>query len=136
MLAVGLKALEDAQHLLRRLAVSAVRHQFGVTQDGVERCAQLMAHIGEELRLVLTSLFQLLALVLDLVEQSHILDGYARLVGEGRHQVDLLVGERANHLSHEDDSANRMTFTQQRHAEDRPKPDLSLHLLKSIFRIS
>jgi integrase len=31
--------------------VSAVRHQFGVTEDGVERRAQLMAHIGEKLRL-------------------------------------------------------------------------------------
>src|SRR6516165_10166124 len=52
MLAVGLKAFEYAEHLLGRLTVSAVRHQFGVTQDSVEWCAQLMAHIGEELRLV------------------------------------------------------------------------------------
>src|SRR5262252_7140676 len=44
MLAVGLKALEDAGHLFRWLAVSAVRHQFGVAQDGVERRAQLVAH--------------------------------------------------------------------------------------------
>src|SRR5262249_2993544 len=29
--------------------VCAVRHQFRVAQDGVERRAQLMAHIGEEL---------------------------------------------------------------------------------------
>ena len=50
--AVGLKAFEYAKHLLGRLAVSAVRHQFGIAEDGVERCAQLVAHVGEELRLV------------------------------------------------------------------------------------
>src|SRR5690349_20091462 len=44
--AVGLKAFEYAEHLLGWLAVSAVRHQFGVAQDGVERRAQLVAHIG------------------------------------------------------------------------------------------
>src|SRR5215469_4727947 len=49
VLAVGLKAFEYAQHLFGRLAVSAIRHQFGVAQDGVERGAQLVAHIGEEL---------------------------------------------------------------------------------------
>jgi hypothetical protein len=112
------------------LAVSAVRHQFGVAQDGVEWRAQLMAHIGEKLRLVLACLFQLPALVLDLVEQPHIFDGYARLVSEGRHQVDLLVSERANDLAHQDDSANRMAFAQQRHAEDGAKADLLLHCLK------
>src|SRR6516165_6029390 len=46
MLAVGLKPFEYAKHLLGRLAVSAVRHQFGIAQDRIERRAQLMAHIG------------------------------------------------------------------------------------------
>jgi hypothetical protein len=45
--------------------VRAVRRQFGIAQDGIERRAQLMAHIGEELRLVLAGLFKLPALVLD-----------------------------------------------------------------------
>src|SRR6516162_5611651 len=45
---VGLKALEDAQHFLGWLTISAVRHQFGIAQDGVEWRAQLVAHIGEE----------------------------------------------------------------------------------------
>src|SRR5262249_7850680 len=53
MLAVGLKVFEYAQHLLGWLAVSAVRHQFGIAQDGVERRAQLVAHIGKERGLVL-----------------------------------------------------------------------------------
>jgi hypothetical protein len=68
MPAVGFKSFEYAEHLVGLLTVSAVRHQFGVAQDGVERCAQLVAHIGEELRFVLARLFKLPALVLDFVE--------------------------------------------------------------------
>src|SRR5215472_3004427 len=38
---------EDAKHFLGWLTVSAVRHQFRIAQDGVERSAQLVAHVGE-----------------------------------------------------------------------------------------
>jgi len=92
VLAVGLKALEDAQHFLRWLTISAVRHQFGVAQDGVEGRAQLMAHIGEKLRFMLTRLLKLPALVLDLIEQPHVLYRNRSLVSEGGDQFDLLVG--------------------------------------------
>src|SRR5215831_3781026 len=76
MSAVGFKALKDAQHLLRWLTISAVRHQFGIAKNGVERRAQLVAHIGQELRFVLACLCKLPALVLDFVEQPRVLDGY------------------------------------------------------------
>src|SRR6516165_5007454 len=72
--AIGLKPFEYAKHFLGWLAVSAIRHQFGIAQDSVERRTQLMAHIGEELRLVLACFFKLSALVLDLGEQPRILD--------------------------------------------------------------
>src|SRR5215472_9549578 len=117
--AVGLKALEYAKHFLGWLTISAIRHQFGIAQDGIERRAQLVAHIGQELRLVLARLFKLPALVLDFVKQPHVLDSYTRLVSEGCHQVDLLIGEGANGLAHQDDSTDRMVFAQQRYAEDR-----------------
>src|SRR5262249_39622563 len=96
VLAVGLKAFEYAKHLLGWLTVSAVSHQFRVTQDGVERRAQLVAHIGKELRLVLTRLFKLSALILDLVKQTYILNRDRGLVGEGRDQLDLLVSESSH----------------------------------------
>jgi hypothetical protein len=54
-----------------------------------------VAHIGEELRLVLTGLFELSALVLDFVEQLRVFDGNRRLIGKSRNKLDLLVGERA-----------------------------------------
>src|SRR5262249_3856626 len=46
---VGLESFEHAQHLLGWITISAVRHQFGVAQNGIERRAQLMTHIGQEL---------------------------------------------------------------------------------------
>ena len=87
MAAVALDPLEHGQRLLRRLAVDAVDDQLGVADDGVERGAQLVAHVGEELRLVLARLGKLPALVLDFVEQPHVLDRDHRLVGEGRRPV-------------------------------------------------
>src|SRR5690348_1496195 len=90
MPAVSLKALEDAEHFLGRLAVSAIRHQFGIAEDGVERGAQLMAHIGEELRLVLARFFKLSALVLDFVEQAHVLNRDHGLIGKSLNQLNLL----------------------------------------------
>ena len=53
MLAVLLHPLEHLRGLGRQLAVEAVLHQLGVAEDGVERRAQLVAHVGQELRLVL-----------------------------------------------------------------------------------
>ena len=88
-----------AEHAIERLGVLLQRlgilpQHLADADDGVERRAQLVAHIGEELRLVLARLGELAALVLDFVEQPHVLDRDHRLVGEGRDQLDLLVGER------------------------------------------
>ena len=83
--------------LLQRLRI--LPQHLADADDGVERRAQLVAHIGEELRLVLARLGELAALVLDFVEQPHVLDRDHRLVGEGRHQLDLLLGERPHGLA-------------------------------------
>ena len=99
MAAVAFDPLEHGQRLLRRFAVDAVDDQFGIADDGVERGAQLVAHVGEELRLVLACLGELAARFLNFVEQPHVLDRDHRLVGEGGDQLDLLVGERLAPLS-------------------------------------
>ena len=112
--AVGLKALEDAQHLLGWLTVSAVRHQFGIAQDGVERRAQLMAHIGEELRFVLACLFKLPALVLDLMEQPRILDGQRRLRRKGLDDVDGVLRKLSRRAAANHQHADDIFPTQQR----------------------
>src|SRR6516225_4795 len=97
--AIGLKPFEYAKHLLGRFAVSAVRHQFGIAQDGIERGTQLVAHIGKELRLVLARLFKLTALVLDLMEQPRILDGQCRLRRKGLDQIDSVLREGAGRFA-------------------------------------
>ena len=56
---VGAGAMHAAQRLLRLLGAEARRvgdHHLGEPDDGVERRAQLVAHAGEELRLVLARL--------------------------------------------------------------------------------
>jgi len=109
MLAVGLHPLEHATHFFRRFAVDAVQDQFGVAEDCVERRAQLVAHVGEELRLVLAGCLDLVALVLDLMKQSRVLDGQHRLRREGPHQVDGIgrkcARRAAAHHQHADDFA-------------------------------
>ena len=117
VLAVGLKPFEYAKHLLGWLTISAVRHQFGVAQDGIERRAQLMAHIGQELRLVLARLFELSALVLDFVEKPDVLDSDRRLVGECGSQLDLLVGEWPHIRPCQSQNANCEAFPQHGNAK-------------------
>ena len=77
--------IERLDVLLQRLGI--LPQHLGDADDGVERRAQLMAHAGEELRLVLAGDFELAALVLDFLEQSHVLDRDRRLVGEGRRRA-------------------------------------------------
>ena len=115
--AVTLKPFEYAHRLFWQFTVDAVRHQFGVAKNGVERRAKLVAHVGKKLRLVLARNFKLAALVLDFVEQADIFDGDHCLVGEGREQFDLPVCEwlylRPRHGQH----ANGDSFTRKRHTE-------------------
>jgi hypothetical protein len=50
-----------------------------------------MAHIGEELRLVLARFCKLTALVLNFIEESDVLDRDNRLVGKCGRQTSLLL---------------------------------------------
>jgi hypothetical protein len=52
-----------------------------------------VAHIGEELRLVLARLCKLASFLLDLMEQARILDRQDRLRGEGLQQFDGVLGK-------------------------------------------
>src|SRR5215467_11365280 len=57
------------------------------------RAADDAEHLGS-CRLMLQGLAQFCVALLDLFEQSHVLDGDHRLIGEGFEQSDLLVGKR------------------------------------------
>ena len=58
-----------------------------------------MTHIGEELRLVLACDFELVAFVLDLMEQPRILDGQCRLRRKGLDQVDSVLRKGAGRFA-------------------------------------
>src|SRR5215467_7666236 len=95
-----------------------------------------MAHIGEELRFVLARLFKLPALVLDLVEQSHVLDGDCGLVGECCDKFDLLVGEWPYFRACQNQDADGDAFAQHWYAEDRAVIPQSLCFDQGVFWIS
>ena len=58
----GIHTAERFQRLFRAKARRVGDHHLGQADDGVERRAQLVAHIGEELRLVVASRLKLLIL--------------------------------------------------------------------------
>jgi len=96
---VSSSAVHALEWLLRLFGAEARRvfdHYLGQSDDGVERGAQLVAHAGDELRLILACLLELTVLVLDFVEQPHVFDGDHRLICEIGHQLDLAIGERTH----------------------------------------
>ena len=100
-----------------QLAEHPLEQHLGEADDRVQRRAQLVRHVGEELGLVLVGDFELAALLLDLVEQPHVLDRDHRLVGEGLEQRDLLLGERPHFHAAKDDDA-RSCLEQQGHDQN------------------
>ena len=110
-------ALQRLLRLIRAEARRVADHHLGQPDDGVKWGTKLVAHTGEELRLAIARLRQLLALILDFVEQPHILDCDYRLVGEGGHQLDLSIREASDGSAHEHDHADRRSLAQERNAE-------------------
>src|SRR5215468_4240048 len=91
--------LLDVAEVLRLLVVDlaehALREHLREADDGVERGAQLVAHVGQELALVLARDLELPALLRDLAEQPRVLDRKSRLSREGLQQLDDFRGESA-----------------------------------------
>src|SRR5262249_60076081 len=80
-----------------------------------------MAHAGHELRLVLARLLQLAALVLDLTEQSRVLDGQHRLRRERLQEVNGPLGKVARLLAPDHKRPDDTICADQGHDEARPK---------------
>ena len=68
VLAVLLHSVQHLARLRRQLAVQAILHQLGIAEDGVERRAELVTHVGQELRFVLARQFELPGFIFDLLE--------------------------------------------------------------------
>ena len=115
-----------AQHALERLelvfplqvARVLVQH-LGDADDRVQRRAQLVRHVGQELRLVLARRLQLLALLPNLLEQTRVLDGKHRLAGERLQQRDHRRRKLARDLAPDHQRADHQVLAQERHGEHR-----------------
>src|SRR5215469_1815784 len=83
-----------------------------------------MAHIGDELRLVLARDLKLVALLDDLVKQARVLDRDNSLVGEGVDEFDLPFGKRAHFCAPDHDHANCLACVEKRDTKRRAPPML------------
>src|SRR5262249_48120349 len=95
-----------------------------------------MAHICQELRLVLARLFKLAALVLDFVEEPHVLNRDCGLVGERRDQLDLLVREWLYFRTRQGQNADWNALAQHWDAESCAEVAQSRRFNQGIFWIS
>ena len=87
---------------------------FAVADDGIERRAQLVAHIGEELRLVLPRHFELPAFILDFAEQPRVLNRQHRLRRESLDQVDGVLRKGAGRAAADHQHANDILAAHER----------------------
>src|SRR6516165_392921 len=129
-------AIYALQRLLRLFGAEARRvfdHHLGQPDDGVERRTQLVAHAGDELRLVLARQLQLAVLVLDLIEQPHVFDCDHRLIGEGCDELNLLVGERRDLCFPQGNCAERHALTQQWYSQHGPEALQFQRFRKIVF---
>ena len=85
----------------------------------IEGGADGAAHLAQRVDLF-QRLLQFAGPLLNLLEESHILDGDDRLVGKGLEKLDLLVGEGLGLLAAHHDRPERDPFTQERCGERRP----------------
>ena len=93
MLAGGVDVLGVIELFFVELAEHTFDEHLGKADHGIQRGAQFMRHVGQEVRLVLVGQLQLAAFFLDFLEQAGVGDGDRGLVGEGAHQRDLVVGK-------------------------------------------
>src|SRR5215470_2160954 len=85
---------------------------------------------------MLARLFELAALVLDFVEQPHVLDCNRRLVGKRRDEFDLLIGEWPHLGTSQSENTDWCALAQHRNTENSKIMASSLNLGPGIFRIS
>ena len=129
-------AVEREQH-----AVEAVTQSDGVPHDRLEHGLRVRlrpADRAQDLarrRLLLEGFGQLAIPALELLEQPDVLDGDHGLVGEGLHQLDLLVGERPDLRPSDHENTDDRGFPQHGDGQDRPDLGASLGLGPAILGI-
>jgi hypothetical protein len=92
---------------------------FREPDDGVERRAQLVRHVRQELALVLARGLELPALRFKLAEQTRVLDRNGGLRGERLQELDHLGIERSRRLAIHRQAAQQSVVASQRYGEQR-----------------
>src|SRR5215831_5903631 len=95
-------------------------------RDGVEDRLRIRRGAGDHLK-NRARRGQVTVARLQLFEQTHILDGDNRLIGEGRYQLDLLLGERLDFISVQTENTDKDSFSEHWDSQDRP---IAANLLK------
>ena len=97
--------------------------------DGVEdrlhvrgRAADDAEHLGG-CRLMLQRFAQFCVALAEFLEQAHILDGDDRLISEGFEKADLLIRERLDYCSTNNDNTDRLVLAQKRRGEHRSETE-------------
>ena len=101
---------------------------LAVADDRVERRAQLVRHVGDELGLVPVGRLELAALVLDLAEQPRVLDGHRRLAAERPEEVHHLRRELPRLPLGDGEAADQTMVVEQRNADERARARRQQHV--------
>ncbi len=121
MPARGVDIVDVLALLLVQLAEHLLAQDLGEADDGVQRRAQLVGHVGEELGLVLIGLRELASLLLELAKQACVVDREGGLGGEGTEEIDGLGRELAGRLAGDQQCTEDAIVAQQRHREQCPE---------------
>ena len=98
-----------------RVAFSSMASNTGSRSPG--ELEMTLQHLGGR-GLLLQRLGEIVGALAQLVEQPRVLDGDDGLRGEVLHQLDLLVGERADLLAVDGDGADQLVVLEHRHDND------------------
>ena len=99
-------------------AFSASHSRAAVLDQRLQHRLQVEGRLADDLEhvagrgLVFERLLKIVGALAQLAEQPRILDRNHRLVGEGRNQLDLLLGESLDALTGQGDNADRRAFAQ------------------------
>jgi hypothetical protein len=113
----------DVEQVLELLVVDLAEHllrqHLGEADDRVERRAQLVRHVGEELRLVLVRLLELVALLRSSAKSREFWIAITAWSAKVLSSVQLLVAERLRRVARDLDRADAAAFPQHRREGDR-----------------
>src|SRR5215470_13263016 len=113
--------LDHLAHSFGGLTVDIVENELSVADNSVQRGTQFVAHIGEELGLVLAFDLELVTFFIDFTEQARILDGEHRLLSEGLDEIDCSLWKVSGFPSPDHQEANDLTSRpRQRRGQLRP----------------